>query len=156
MKRTILILPLLLLTVMARAEAGLQVHYLTGSDKQYAVSLIGQITFADNVMYLYDKSKTELGHTAVADIDKIVFGEYVPSSVNDIEVRVAVYPNPTHDALMVKGLPAGQTVRVYDLQGRLLSATQTQAESTLIDVSALQNGTYLLQIGAEVVKFIKE
>lgn len=156
MKRTILILPLLLLTVMARAEAGLQVHYLTGSDKQYAVSLIGQITFADNVMYLYDKSKTELGHTAVADIDKIVFGEYVPSSVNDIEVRVAVYPNPTHDALMVKGLAAGQTVRVYDLQGRLLSATQTQAESTLIDVSALQNGTYLLQIGAEVVKFIKE
>lgn len=156
MKRTIFILPLLLLTVMARAEAGLQVHYLTGSDKQYAVSLIGQITFADNVMYLYDKSKTELGHTAVADIDKIVFGEYVPSSVNDIEVRVAVYPNPTHDALMVKGLAAGQTVRVYDLQGRLLSATQTQAESTLIDVSALQNGTYLLQIGAEVVKFIKE
>ena len=156
MKRTILILPLLLLTVMARAEAGLQVHYLTGSDKQYAVSLIGQITFADNVMYLYDKSKSELGHTAVADIDKIVFGEYVPSSVNDIEVRVAVYPNPTHDALLVKGLAAGQTVRVYDLQGRLLSATQTQAESTLIDVSALQNGTYLLQIGAEVVKFIKE
>jgi hypothetical protein len=156
MKRTILILPLLLLTVMARAEAGLQVHYLTGSDKQYAVSLIGQITFADNVMYLYDKSKTELGHTAVADIDKIVFGEYVPSSVNDIEVRVAVYPNPTHDAMVIKGLSAGQTVRVYDLQGRLLSATQTQAESTLIDVSALQNGTYLLQIGAEVVKFIKE
>lgn len=156
MKRTILILPLLLLTVMARAEAGLQVHYLTGSDKQYAVSLIGQITFADNVMYLYDKSKTELGHTAVSDIDKIVFGEHVPSSVNDIEVRVAVYPNPTHDAMVIKGLSAGQTVRVYDLQGRLLSATQTQAESTLIDVSALQNGTYLLQIGAEVVKFIKE
>lgn len=156
MKRTILILPLLLLTVMARAEAGLQVHYLTGSDKQYAVSLIGQITFADNVMYLYDKSKTELGHTAVSDIDKIVFGEHVPSSVNDIEVRVAVYPNPTHDAMLIKGLSAGQTVRVYDLQGRLLSATQTQAESTLIDVSALQNGTYLLQIGAEVVKFIKE
>lgn len=156
MKRTILILPLLLLAVMARAEAGLQVHTLTGSDKQYAVSLIGQITFADNVMYLYDKSKTELGHTAVSDIDKIVFGEYVPSSVNDIEVSVAVYPNPTHDAMVIKGLSAGQTVRVYDLQGRLLSATQTQAESTLIDVSALQNGTYLLQIGAEMVKFIKE
>jgi len=156
MKRTILILPFLLLAVMARAEAGLQVHTLTGSDKQYAVSLIGQITFTDNVMYLYDKSKTELGHTAVADIDKIVFGEYVPSSVNDIEVRVAVYPNPTHDALLVKGLSAGQTVRVYDMQGRLLSATQTQGESTLINVSSLQNGTYLLQIGAEMVKFIKE
>lgn len=156
MKRTILLLPLLLLAVMARSEAGLSVLSLTGSDKQFAVALIGQIKFADKVMYLYDKSQTELGHTAVADIDKIVFGEYAPSAVEDIESRVAVYPNPTHDALVVKGIAAGQTVRVYDLQGRMLSATQTQAESTQINVSALQKGTYLLQIGAEIVKFMKE
>ena len=156
MKKSILILPLLLLAVMARSEAGLSVLNLTGSDKQYAVSLIGQITFADNVMYLFDKSQTELGHTAVANIDKIVFGEYAPSAVENIETRVAVYPNPTHDALMIKGLAAGQTVRVYDLQGRLMSAAQSQAAVTQIQVSGLQNGTYLLQIGAEVMKFIKE
>lgn len=156
MKRTILLLPLLLLAVMARSEAGLSVRNLTGSDKQFAVALIGQIKFADKVMYLYDKSQAELGHTAVADIDKIVFGEYAPSAVEDIESRVAVYPNPTHDALVVKGIATGQTVRVYDLQGRMLSATQTQAESTQINVSALQKGTYLLQIGAEIVKFMKE
>ena len=156
MKRTILLLPLLLLAVMARSEAGLSVLNLTGSDKQFAVALIGQIKFADKVMYLYDKSQTELGHTAVADIDKIVFGEYAPSAVENVESRVAVYPNPTHDALVVKGIAAGQTVRVYDLQGRMLSATQIQAESTQINVSALQKGTYLLQIGAEIVKFMKE
>ena len=156
MKKTILILPLLLLAVMARAEAGLSVRSLTGSDKQYAVALIGQITFVDNIMYLYDKSKTELGPTAVAEIDKIVFGEYAPSAVDEIEARVAVYPNPTHDAMMVKGLAAGQTIRVYDLQGRLMTATQSQAEVTLIDVSGLQKGTYLMQIGAEIVNIIKE
>jgi hypothetical protein len=41
---------------------------------------------------------------------------------------------------------------VYDLQGRLL----VQEEGTQVDVNHLAEGTYLLQIGTQVVRFIKK
>ena len=52
---------------------------------------------------------------------------------------------------MVQGAE-GQTLRVYDLQGRLLK----QTKGTEVQVEDLANGTYLLQIGTQVVRFIKQ
>ena len=65
--------------------------------------------------------------------------------------NIVVYPNPTQDVLMIQGIEA-QALRVYDLQGRML----LQQEGTQIGVSQLSEGTYLLQIGTQVVRFIKK
>ena len=42
-------------------------------------------------------------------------------------------------------------LRVYDMQGQLLQT----AEGDRLTVSSLSTGTYLLQIGTQVVRFIK-
>jgi hypothetical protein len=52
---------------------------------------------------------------------------------------------------MIQGIEA-QALRVYDLQGRLL----IQEEGTQVNVNNLTNGTYLLQVGTQVVRFIKK
>ena len=159
MKKRFFILPLLLLSaMMVRAEKGVTILPLAGSEQQYAISLIGQISFNNKIMYLYDKSGNELGHTPTSEINMIVFQEVtnpVTALDNTPQAGVLVFPNPTQDQLIIRGLQGNQTIRVYDLNGRLVSAMSTDGDNTVVTVSDLQRGTYLLQIGAEVVKFIK-
>ena len=50
------------------------------------------------------------------------------------------------------GVPDDATLRVYSIDGELLAT----AQGTQIDVNHLPNGTYLLQIGTQVMRFIKE
>ena len=52
---------------------------------------------------------------------------------------------------MIQGIES-QTLRIYNLQGSLL---QTEWGDQ-ISVSNLPDGTYLLQIGTQVVRFIKK
>lgn len=153
--RKILLLPLLLLTLTAQAEVELKIMPMADSDMQYAVSLVGQIRFANEVMCLYDKAGVELGCTPVADINQIVFNE-IADALSENYVSVSVYPNPASEFLVIKGVPANQTIRVYDLQGRLVLSTSTETEATTICVKDLQNGEYLLQLGAEFVKLLKK
>ena len=160
MNKKFLFLPLLLMALAVMAEPKLTIVDLNGQEQQFALSQLGKIVFEDNVMYLYGDDGTLLGSTNAENVGQIAVEGMEESAMSLTETNAAnkiyVFPNPAQDALMVKGLPANQTVRVYDLQGKLMSATVTQAESTQINVSGLQNGTYLLQIGAQVVKFIKE
>ena len=61
-----------------------------------------------------------------------------------------VYPNPAHDLLIVQGVEA-QPLRIFDLQGRIVK----EATTNEVNVSDLANGTYLLQVGTQAVRFIK-
>ncbi len=160
-KCLLLIMPMLLSAVLAAAETCLTVVPVSGSERLYAIEKIGHISFSGNVMYLYDKSGNELGNTPLDGVAKIVFGEGTDApetSVSDLKgsVTVSVYPNPTAESLVISGLAAPQTIRVYSLDGMLLQQHNADSGENVISVSNLSQGTYLLQVGAEVVKFIKQ
>ena len=156
MSKKLLFLPILLVAVFTMAETKLTVIDLNGVEQQYALSQLGKITFENDVMYLYDETGTLLGFTDVENVGQVVVEEEQATALDNLNGQLCVFPNPTRDALIIKGLPENQTVRVYDLQGKLMMATPVQAERTMINVTGLQNGTYLLQAGAQIVKFIKE
>ena len=103
---------------------------------------------------MMEKIKTGKKSEPIAEVQQITFAP-TPSHPTAVEGATAsgiiLYPNPTQDRLVVQGAE-GQTLRVYDLQGRLLK----QAEGTEVQVEDLANGTYLLQIGTQVVRFIKQ
>ena len=137
----------------------LQIELLSDADEQYAVSLIGQLRFDNDEMFLIDKSGVELGSTPVMQIGKIVFPDQTdsPNSVSDVPISsVRVYPNPAMEKLIINGVQQSQIVRIYNLQGQQMSATLANGERAEIYVGNLQHGTYLLQIGAEVIKIIKQ
>jgi hypothetical protein len=67
-----------------------------------------------------------------------------------------VYPNPTQSQLVVQGIEAQHVVRVFSMQGQLLITAVADANTATVNVSGLQTGSYLLQVGAEIVKFIKQ
>ncbi|MGN1239249.1 MAG: T9SS type A sorting domain-containing protein, partial [Paludibacteraceae bacterium] len=95
-----------------------------------------------------------LAQEPIAEVQQITFAGISPESFSVVEESakgITIYPNPAQDRLVVQGAE-GQTLRVYDLQGRLLK----QTESTEVQVEDLANGTYLLQVGTQVVRFIKQ
>lgn len=160
MKRNIPLIPLLFLATWTTQATNLKIEPLLGAEQQYAVAQIGKITFADEVMYLFDQSGEQLGSTPLSQIGKILFdedGQENPTSLEDAKLEtIQVFPNPTQEWLVIRGLDGLQTIRIYSVQGQLMQSTVTNNGQAYIPVGSLQNGTYLVQVGAQVVKFIKE
>ena len=158
MKRKVLFLPLLMMAVTLMAAESIKVVSLNGSDRTISLQRIGTITFSDDVMYLYDTEGNLLGNTPVSQVGQIVFTDEPDNTAVDNVARpsVSVYPNPAYDMLEISGLEGQTAVRIYNLQGQLLRQAVVAEDKATLDVSALSAGHYLLQIGAEVMKIIKE
>lgn len=157
--RRLLFLSLLLYAVgvFAQEPTHMSIVPLNGAEEQLAITQIGKITFSEDVMYLWAKNGDLLGSTPVSLIDKIVFtGELFHSIDNVNDCRIQVFPNPTSESLIVRGLEDEQVVRVYSMDGQLMQSAVTINGESKLQVNGLQSGTYLLQAGANVVKFIKK
>ena len=123
----------------------------SGAEEMQDIATIGKLVFVEDSIQLLDKLGNILATEPIANVKKIYFAP-TNTDVNDTLVNtILVYPNPTQDVLMIQGA-ASQTLRVYNLQGSLL-LTQWGNQ---ISVGNLPDGTYLLQIGTQVVRFIKK
>lgn len=147
------------MSLCAQAEVThLRIETLFGMEQQSALATIGKLVIGTNELCLYDKKGDWLGCTSLAQVGSIFFyeGSDIPSSLNEAATpTIQVFPNPAQDALFIRGVQGEQTVRLFSLQGQLiLSAIITNGEAVL-PVGSLQNATYLLQIGAQIVKIIK-
>lgn len=125
----------------------------SGTQLLQDIAAIGKVVFVGDDLQLLAHDGTVLAQEPIAEVQQITFANgSEPTSVEGATASgIILYPNPTQDRLVVQGAE-GQTLRVYDLQGRLLK----QTESTEVQVEDLANGTYLLQIGTQVVRFIKQ
>ena len=148
--------------VMAQASDDAQpsiiVERLVGQDLTYAIAQVGKLTFANDSVYLVAHDGNILGREAQAKTRKILFGmAETPSATQEVSVAdIRVFPNPTSDHLTVSGLEAGTTIRIYANDGKLLETTTAEGSTTVLPVSHLAQGTYLLQINTSIIKFIKK
>ena len=69
--------------------------------------------------------------------------------------ELSVYPNPAKDQLHVDGVENGTMIMVYDMTGKIV-AQQTATENTVINLSGLNKGVYVVAAGASKIKFVKE
>ena len=152
MKHTFILICVILCSLQTMAT-NLVLEQRSGAEVLQDIAIIGQWVFVENTIQLLDKSGNILATEPIANIKKIQFATNgTNADVNDTVVRtIIVYPNPTQDILMIQGAES-QMLRVYNLQGSLL---QTEWGNQ-ITVSHLPVGTYLLQIGTQVVRFIKK
>jgi ELWxxDGT repeat protein len=78
--------------------------------------------------------------------------EAVASAIADVkeQVEVSLFPNPVANQLTVRmGVMQSEaiTVRVIDMQGRLLMERTLKSETSTLDVSTLAAGNYCLSLG---------
>lgn len=77
---------------------------------------------------------------------------------NEVQQTISFYPNPTSSILNFKGLDSvAIDVSIFDILGKEILTTKIDASLTL-DVSNLENGTYLIKFkdNDSVLKFVKE
>ena len=124
-----------------------------GAQQLQDIAIIGKWIFVEDDLQLLGHDGTILAQEPIKNIRKITLinSEDLSATENIAIPNIVVYPNPTQDILLVKGIEL-QTLRVFDLQGRLLK-TENGVQVT---VSDLASGTYLLQVGTQVVRFIKQ
>ena len=144
-----------LLCGMQAAATDLVLVKSDGAQQSENIAAIGKWVFKDNgtTLQLLDKQGNSLAEESLDNIRKITFAEQgTPSAIESASQagQIVVYPNPAQDVLIVQGIEA-QTLRVFDLQGRIV----VTAEGNEVNVSGLENGTYLLQVGTQAVRFIK-
>lgn len=155
MKRRFILFVCLLCCLPLLAEH-IVVQPRTGAEMAEDVATIGKWVFVGNTMLLLDYDGEMLGYESLNNIIKITFeerGPVIPTSTDGAQPNaVIVYPNPTHEILCVQGVPDDATLRIYSAAGQLVAT----AQGTQINVGYLPNGTYLLQIGTQVLRFIKE
>ena len=120
-------------------------------EAKYELATVQQIVPTDGSFTL----KRTAEEADVTDVRCLIFGtmEPTPTGITPTdEAMLYIYPNPVAETLRIDGAAAGSTLVVYDLQGRtLLQTTENQ-----LNVSALAEGTYLLKVNNQVVKFIKK
>ncbi len=60
--------------------------------------------------------------------------------------KISVSPNPANDMVVVKGINAGQVVRLVDLQGKILQEKMATGDSETFQISQLPATFYIVQI----------
>ena len=69
--------------------------------------------------------------------------------------ELSVYPNPAKDELRVNGVENGTVLLVYDMTGKVV-AQHNATENTVINLSGLNKGVYVVAAGERKIKFVKE
>ena len=151
MKQKIVLLAIAILCGMNVLATNLVIERYAGAEMVQDIAVIGKWVFVDTNLQLLDKEGNVLATEPLDNVRKIVFSDE-PTAVDNVEKgSIIVYPNPTQDVLYIQGIDA-QILRIFNMQGNMLQTT----EGTQVSVSHLPTGTYLLQIGTQVVRFIKQ
>ncbi|MFK7757026.1 MAG: S8 family serine peptidase [Flavobacteriales bacterium] len=81
------------------------------------------------------------------------------SSVEEVaQSSVAIFPNPASTQLNIRteAFTAGMTYSIIDAVGRTVESSTLNSANSMIDISALNSGTYLIQIKSEETFIVKE
>lgn len=159
MRKTLLLLLFAVMSIgYSMAETTLRIEYFDGAELTKMLSVVGRWEFTDGKFILVSTEGEVLAEKAsVYDVRKVVFkSEQVSTATDETTEQLTVYPNPTQDVLFIDGLTEGETVRIYSLEGRLLISEVALYDGAVqLNVASLAEGTYLLQMGTEIVKIIK-
>ena len=111
-----------------------------------------KITFSNGQM-LFHYDGNVVGTFNIKDVEKLFF--YITGSVDKIKKNKVVSYSSDCEELSVNS-PVGTSVVVYHVNGnRVLSHLQTIASST-ISVAHLPAGIYMVVVGCETLKFVKQ
>lgn len=89
----------------------------------------------------------------LSEIRKVVFTEITNTEETPTQTPY-ILPNPTSNHFIVRGLPEVCLGKVIALDGRLVKEFEASEES-VIDISGLSAGMYLLNINGQTLKLMK-
>ena len=144
------------------AELAMRIEYINSEEYQATISSIArwEIDGTNEKFRLVALDGTILAERNLYDDIRriVIFDDNEGNTVNteDNLLSISVFPNPTQEMLYVDGINVGETIRIFSLDGQMLLSSTAGNGTISLSVESLSNGVYLLQIGTEIVKFIKQ
>ena len=129
-------------------------YLITDNNEQFKMSTVSMLVAADDSQYF---SVLDLnGNVLAEEVLRVHFLKIDPSSVEYIMVDEPqnMLKHYVNNQLTLVG--ARGTVNIYSVSGVKVASTHAMGQETVIDVSALPAGTYILQCGKLSFKFNKK
>ena len=87
--------------------------------------------------------------------------EFYPDEVNSVQSAMKEGPffhvkGHVRDVLYIEGITPGAEIGIYAANGAQKYLGKSNGKNSSVDVSRLSRGVYLLRVGRQAVKFIKE
>jgi hypothetical protein len=162
MKKLILSCALLCGTLLLPAvdAQSLVVRAKGGAESIFTLSGVRKITFSTGAMSIWKTDGIQSPFN-ITTVQKLLFAMQSPITTvvknTTTNKSITVYPNPTTDVLFIKGAVATSQAKVYNLSGIAQSVPSTfLADGFQLNVSALPQGLYLIQLEGQTIKFHKQ
>lgn len=93
-------------------------------------------------------------------VDNVYFSTTALSNQSFDIAKISMYPNPTSNMLTISSANKMDTISVYNVVGQEVMNVNVNADNTVLNVSGLQDGIYLVNVTSEgkvtTSKFIKQ
>ena len=140
-------------TVLPSHATNKSVTWSSNSTSVATVSSSGVVTALSEGTAIITVRTTNGGLTATCTIT--VTKSTVDNAINKPSSTRA-YPNPTTGIVTVTGLKVGTTIKIYTATGTQVATHTAHDEKTTLDISALPNGLYYLNIEEQTLRLIKK
>lgn len=138
--------------------ASASVNYLIVNEGRWDVRAftlkdLTEIKLTDSGLSFVGKEKGEI---SFADLVSFNFADSAPAAVEAVpseEGAIGVKQNG--GLLTVSGLPEGESLGIYSVDGKL-SLFRDAYNGEALDVSRLPSGIYIVRVGNQAMKFIKK
>ena len=162
MKRFLFLFGFFCLVMIAKAVPSLVIKPLSGAECITALGVVGKLVYSGDSLYVYDVAKNVVFSDLLANVKHVRLSDEQPSTPTNVEnmqgrsaLQVKVYPNPTHNILMVENAQ-GDVLRLYSMDGRLVVTQTVESGSAQVDMAELPTGNYLLLSGNQSFQVIKQ
>ncbi len=115
--------------------------YSEGVFQDQFFTACGGISIADCTNLPGEQITDDTYDCAAAGVDTLGISEVKDNTL-------FLYPNPVNTSFYIKGLMAESSVRVYDLNGRVITEQRVEDDKA-IDMSRYEDGVYLVEITTE-------
>jgi hypothetical protein len=81
--------------------------------------------------------------------DSVLVFQDATSSISETEnfgSLINIYPNPSNDFVTISNLPIGSTIKILDINGKLVYRDETVNLQTSFSTANLVSGIYIVQI----------
>lgn len=159
MKQILFIFLLAILKVGVLCSQNIMVvDMLDGMGQNIELSTESNITYnADSIIILPRTGVMTPMTFAISDVRKLFFLETnVTGKQEDIHSSCSVYPNPVVNGFFINGLDEGDyLLTIYSMDGKAIIC-RNYYYGERIDVSSLEPGVYIIQVGNYNGKFVKK
>jgi len=132
------------------------VSYEGSGSSEFESEIIDLLAWETYYFRAYAKNSTGTSYGNSMELE-IVSGDF---GVNIIPSRFRLFPNPAKKTVKVLNVPSNCKLDIYDIVGKLVKSENLNG-NTDVDISKLENGTYLFVIssdtyGVQTQKLIKQ